>query len=663
MIFTQQQILDMLDIMKRYELIFIAQQLGLQFLSQNDIAILLSAGIDVNQFKNTKGDIEYAFLFGLLAQAIGDDRAKKMNYKQFKQFVASKNFVPLNEVEEYALQQVKSRAYTDITNLGARMRTSLANSALRNNQQQAVLVQQVIKKKTIEAIKLRKGARGLAADLAETSKDWEVDWLRIAYYLTHEAYNTGRAQSILREYGKDAEVWFDVYEGACEKCKELYLTDPNDDNSEPIVFKLEDIIANGNNIGRKKADWLPTISPTHPYCFNSSKTKIYTSRGWKNISDIKIGDLVLTHRNRFRKVTDVIVHDYDGEDLYNINYLNSDNSKFEVKYITGNHPIFTLRGWVPVRDLTLNDTIFNSSLICSNCGKKINIQKNSTHLLKKELCLNCSRKFSAENQWKNDDFKNYVIKSAKKQMNERYSTMSDYERKEITKNARKELKRKYGNTHPWMADAIKKANKTNGKKRTFIERKLLHFCKRLGVEAVTNLCLKNKDKRFRNNVVCYFPDIFIPKFGIIIEADGGFWHRNKKDYDLNRDKDIKEFFGFDTFRFSDDEILNNGKMVYNELKRIFNNHSGKYKINKAKIVSIERVEKNTRCSKLYNISVDEDESYIADGIIVHNCRCTINYKRPGYLWDAILRAFNKPTKIVSKNKKLQGIDKLIKVTK
>ena len=57
MIFTQQQILDMLDIMKRYELIFIAQQLGLQFLSQNDIAILLSAGIDVNQFKNTKGDI------------------------------------------------------------------------------------------------------------------------------------------------------------------------------------------------------------------------------------------------------------------------------------------------------------------------------------------------------------------------------------------------------------------------------------------------------------------------------------------------------------------------------------------------------------------------------------------------------------------------------
>lgn len=266
MIFTQPQILDMLDIMKRYELIFIAQQLGLQFLSQNDVAILLSAGIDVNQFKNNRGVIEDAFLFGLLAQAIGDDRAKKMNYKQFKKFVSSKNFVPLNEEEEYALQQVKSRAYTDITNLGARMRTSLSNSVLRNNQQQALVVQQIIKKKTIDAIKMRKGARGLAADLAETSKDWEVDWLRISYYLTHEAYNTGRAQSILREYGQDAEVWFDVYEGACDSCKKLYLTDPDDEDSEPIVFKLKDIIANGNNIGRKKANWLPTISPVHPYC-------------------------------------------------------------------------------------------------------------------------------------------------------------------------------------------------------------------------------------------------------------------------------------------------------------------------------------------------------------------------------------------------------------
>jgi len=266
MIFNQGQIHDMLSVLKRYELIFIAGQLGLDFLSQNDKDILKAAGIDLDKYKNKKGIIEHAFLFGILAEAIGDDRAKKMSYANFKKFLASGNFIPLTEEEEFALQTVKQRAYTDITNLGNRMRTSLSNSALRNNQQQSLLVQKIIQKKTIKAVELRLGARGLAADLANTSKDWEVDWLRIAYYLTHEAYNSGRAQSILKQYGSDAEVYFDVFPGACHKCKELFLTDPENPDSIPIVYKLSDIIANGNNIGRKVADWLPTISPIHPYC-------------------------------------------------------------------------------------------------------------------------------------------------------------------------------------------------------------------------------------------------------------------------------------------------------------------------------------------------------------------------------------------------------------
>jgi len=267
MIFTFAQIQDTLSILKRYEIYFIFNQLGADFLTQQDKALLLAAGIDVNKFKNKNGVIEHAFLFGLLSEALNDARAKNMTYSQFKKFLASGGFVPLTEAENFALQTVKQRAYTDITNLGARMRNSLQNSLLRNNQQQAAVVAQVIKQKTVQAIQNRQGARQLASQLVKTSKDWEVDWLRIAYYLTHEAFNSGRAQSILKKYGKDAEVYFDVYENACDKCAELYLEPPHDIGvSEPKVFKLKDIIANGNNIGRKKDDWLPTISPTHPYC-------------------------------------------------------------------------------------------------------------------------------------------------------------------------------------------------------------------------------------------------------------------------------------------------------------------------------------------------------------------------------------------------------------
>lgn len=256
----------MLSILKRYELVFIAQQVGLDYLTEADKAILLAAGINLDSFKNEKGIVEHAFLFGLLSEAIGSKRAKGMKYAQFKKFIASKNFVPLTEEEEFALKQLKNRAYTDITSLGDRMRTRTSNIIIRANNQQRKMVEQIVKKQAIKSVELRMGARSLAANIGNATQDWERDWLRIAYYLLHEAFNTGRAESIYRKFGPDAEVYFDVYPGACTHCRELYLEDPEDLDSKPKVFKLSTLIENGNNIGRKAADWLPTIAPTHPYC-------------------------------------------------------------------------------------------------------------------------------------------------------------------------------------------------------------------------------------------------------------------------------------------------------------------------------------------------------------------------------------------------------------
>lgn len=256
----------MLNLLDKSRLIFIAQQVGLNYLTPAEKFILAQAGVDLNKFTNSKGIIEHAFLFGILAEAIGDKRAKNMSYVDFTKFLASGQFIPLTEAEEFALDQIKGRAYTDITNLGQRMKNTLSNAALKNNQSRAAAVAQVIRGKAIKAIELRKSSRQLAAELAEASQDWEVDWLRIAYYLMHEAYNTGRAQSILKTYGQNAEVYFDVYEGACKECRELYLEDPDDIHSKPKVFKLVDVIQNGSNINVKRQNWKPTISPTHPYC-------------------------------------------------------------------------------------------------------------------------------------------------------------------------------------------------------------------------------------------------------------------------------------------------------------------------------------------------------------------------------------------------------------
>ena len=131
-----------------------------------------------------------------------------MNYKQFQKFLKSKNFIPLTEEEELALQNVKQRAYTDITNLSNRMAGAFRNVVLKNNQEQLLLAQKIVRDKAVTAIELRQGATKLAQELADAAQSWDTDWLRVAYYILHEAYNTGRSQSILKNNGADAEVYF-----------------------------------------------------------------------------------------------------------------------------------------------------------------------------------------------------------------------------------------------------------------------------------------------------------------------------------------------------------------------------------------------------------------------------------------------------------------------
>lgn len=193
MIFNFAQIQDMLAILRSHELVFVATQVGPSYLTAADKAILLASGVDLNKFTDANGVVEHAFLFGILATAIGDKRAKKMTYQQFQKFLASGGYVPLTEQQRFALAQMKTRAYNDITNLGNRMRNAVTNVVVNNNRQRAALAQKMIRSKVIKAIELRQSASQLASELANASQDWEVDWQRIASYLMHEAYNTGRA--------------------------------------------------------------------------------------------------------------------------------------------------------------------------------------------------------------------------------------------------------------------------------------------------------------------------------------------------------------------------------------------------------------------------------------------------------------------------------------
>ena len=83
-------------------------------------------------------------------------------------------------------------------------------------------------------------------------------------------------------------------------------------------------------------------------------TKIKVKEGYKNIEDIVVGDEVLTHKNRYRKVTDTMQRQTDS--LYHIKFNGS-----ETINITGNHPLYVFKNnnieWIRCDELRVGDYV------------------------------------------------------------------------------------------------------------------------------------------------------------------------------------------------------------------------------------------------------------------------------------------------------------------
>lgn len=263
MFLSQQQIQELSNIVNINHLVFTGTVTGRDFLTEYDEEVLTKNGIDLNKIPNL-GSLETSFRFGMLAEALGHEKAKDMTYSDFKKFLASGKYAPLTSVEKGALDNVKQRAYTDIRGLGNRIGSDLATLSIETDTKLAKRYKGIIRSEAIRAVGDRKSISEFASALGHRTKDWARDFDRIADFIMHEAYDTGRAQVILQRYGGDMLVYKEVLPDACDTCRKLYLT--GGIGSKPILFKVSDLLANGNNVGRKTADFRPVVGATHPFC-------------------------------------------------------------------------------------------------------------------------------------------------------------------------------------------------------------------------------------------------------------------------------------------------------------------------------------------------------------------------------------------------------------
>jgi len=110
-------------------------------------------------------------------------------------------------------------------------------------------------------------------------------------------------------------------------------------------------------------------------CFGAGSL-VLTDEGQVRIERIKVGDRVLTDRNRFRAVTELFRHQHCGPMVHLFLETRPDSSNLQRrKTATAEHPFLVRRanaiGWIKAADIRVGDEIAVLAKECATCGKPI----------------------------------------------------------------------------------------------------------------------------------------------------------------------------------------------------------------------------------------------------------------------------------------------------
>lgn len=109
------------------------------------------------------------------------------------------------------------------------------------------------------------------SDLGHATGDWSRDWTRVVQTEAERAMQEGLTETWVAREAEQAEqedrpvhrlVAYKIPRpDACKHCVQLHL-----EGGVPRLFYLDELVENGDNVGRRAADWQACIGPVHPYC-------------------------------------------------------------------------------------------------------------------------------------------------------------------------------------------------------------------------------------------------------------------------------------------------------------------------------------------------------------------------------------------------------------
>lgn len=262
MILNQNLLKEIGELIKKTHLFFCIKVVGIdkKSLSNEDIKIIEDNKIE----SSSVGVIEQSYYFGKLNAILGNDNTKEITYNDFLKYIKEGQFLELTKQEQLSLEAIKYQAYSDIKKLENTIFSNIEEINIKNSKDVRSKYEEIIQLSLEDNIKNRKNKAKLISDIGHKTGDWERNINKMASFLIQSCYDLGKANVYSAEYGEDSLVYKEVYKGACKYCIKLYLTDG--EGSKPRFFKISEIRANGDNIGRKPNEWRAVIGSTHVHC-------------------------------------------------------------------------------------------------------------------------------------------------------------------------------------------------------------------------------------------------------------------------------------------------------------------------------------------------------------------------------------------------------------
>lgn len=386
--------------------------------------------------------------------------------------------------------------------------------------------------------------------------------------------------------------------------------------------------------------WLPVaveqgIPAFDMKCIFGGYTRVLTSEGLKLIKYVKEGDLVLTHKGRFRKV---LKTEYRkpiiGETIVDIRTNKSDRHGLRIR-VSPEHGILTQRGWIQAGDLIPSDLIAISTVKCLGC----NNPAKPNNLFCSRSCYTSHKNKTLAKEERHPAQQEKARKRQSiwaKELNKRFVQEGRFPlgTPECRKKARIGFNKWWNSrTEKQISDRAHKAAVALGKKshgKTMPEEK---FAEQLGKFAEV-IFYKDWDKSerdvwirqylFKRDLLkphrktsvrnrWFFLDFYNPLAKLNIEIDGKRYHDAEKD--AIRDQEIGKL-GINILRIPSEEIYIATNKA-EEIIRLASNDSHQYMVYYSPVI-IEKKILNTNTQMVYDLQVEEDESFVCAGFVVHN---------------------------------------------